>query len=497
MGEKAAVQIADLLSKGASVDKIRDVKGTCYMENNLDAEIDGVEVPGFDEIQENKKLFAEAFMKTYREQNPFLGKRVYQKQGNRILVQNPPMEPLTTKEMDKVYNLPFTKEAHPRYEKLGKIPAIEEVQFSITSHRGCFGGCSFCSITFHQGKIIQERSHQSIIEEAKGITRLDDFKGYIHDVGGPTANFRKPSCSKQSSVGTCKDRECLFPEKCENMEYSNEDFISLLKKVRNIDKVKKVFVRSGIRFDYLMYDKKGKELLREIVVNHISGQMKVAPEHISDNALKYMQKPGNEVYENFKKEYEKINKKSNLKQFLVPYLISSHPGSTLEDAIMLAEYIRDMNYNPEQVQDFIPTPGSMATAMYYSGYDPRTMEKMHIERNMDNKLMQRALIQYRNPKNYELVYKALQKAGRKDLIGFDEKALIKPRSVQKKRKENEVTNKGKHSGYKGETRKKAFKKDDEKTKSKSKSKAKVTGTKKAGFKKNKPNSKNNSRKTSR
>lgn len=351
-------------------------------------------------------------------------------------MQNIPQKPLTQSEMDRIYSFPYMRSYHPSYEKLGGVPAIAEVKFSLVSNRGCFGGCSFCALTFHQGRIIQTRSHESIIEEAKKIIWDKDFKGYIHDVGGPTANFRHTACDKQLKAGVCKNKQCLFPTGCKNLKVDHKDYLKLLRKLRELPNVKKVFIRSGIRFDYLIYDE-DDTFFREMVEHHISGQLKVAPEHVSDNVLKKMGKPENSVYERFIKKYKKINAELGLKQFVVPYLMSSHPGSTMKDAVILAEYLRDLGYMPEQVQDFYPTPSTISTCMYYTGLDPRTMEKVYVPTNPHEKAMQRALIQYRNPKNYDLVYEALKVAGREDLIGFGDKCLIKPRKIGKNVYENQ------------------------------------------------------------
>ena len=342
------------------------------------------------------------------------------------MVQNPPAKPLTTQEMDDVYALPYMRKPHPSYEALGGVPAIDEVKFSLINNRGCFGGCSFCALTFHQGRIVQVRSHESIVEEAKLLTEEPDFKGYIHDVGGPTANFRFPACKKQMTKGACPNKQCLFPKPCANLIADHKDYIALLRKLRALPKVKKVFIRSGIRFDYVLADK-NKDFLKELCMYHVSGQLKVAPEHVADNVLKRMGKPEASVYHQFTKEYKAMNERLGLKQYLVPYLMSSHPGSTLREAVELAEYLRDLGYMPEQVQDFYPTPSTISTCMYYTGLDPRTMEPVYVPVNPHEKAMQRALIQYRNPKNYDLVEEALIKAGREDLIGYEKRCLIRPR----------------------------------------------------------------------
>ena len=384
-----------------------------------------------DALKENKRSFAQSFYKQYCNTDPFSGKRLFEPYGGTtFVVQNPPAKPLTQTEMDEVYALPYMRNYHPSYEKDGGVPAIREIKFSLISNRGCFGGCSFCALTFHQGRIIQTRSHESIIDEAKQIIQEPDFKGYIHDVGGPTANFRAPACKKQMTKGACPTKQCLFPKPCKNLEVDHKDYIALLKKLRVLPGVKKVFIRSGIRFDYLMYDK-DRTFLRELCEHHVSGQLKVAPEHISNTVLQKLGKPSVEVYNSFVKAYKDMNKKIGKEQYLVPYLMSSHPGSTLKEAVELAEYLRDLGYMPEQVQDFYPTPSTISTCMYYTGLDPRTMEPVYVATNPHEKAMQRALIQYRNPKNYDLVHEALIKAGRQDLIGFDSKCLIRPRRPKK------------------------------------------------------------------
>lgn len=430
MAEKQIVFIARALRQGIDISSLQNVSGTCYVTNVLPKNLDYVECPSFEEVSTNKVKYAEAFNIQFYQQNPFLGKAVVQPHGERFLVQLPPASPLTQKELDQLYDLPFQRTYHPKYIKEGGIPALKEVEFSITSHRGCYGGCSFCALTFHQGRIIQSRSEASIIQEAKLMTTLPNFKGYIHDVGGPTANFRKVGCKRQKSKGACQHKQCLFPEPCPNLEIDHQEYLGILRKVRTLPGIKKVFVRSGLRFDYIIKDRQ-ETFLHELCKYHISGQLKVAPEHVSPKVLEMMGKPKREVYDKFVKKYQEINKKLKKKQFLVPYFISSHPGCTLKDAISLAEYIRDMGYNPEQVQDFIPTPGSLSTTMYYSGLDPRTMKKVYVPRSSKEKAMQRALLQYRNPKNYDLVYEALIKGGRRDLIGYGPKALIRPRGKER------------------------------------------------------------------
>ena len=410
MGEKSIVEIADALNSGLNIKDITFIEGTVYKTDSKDKVYDAIMLPEFYEIRDNKRKYAESFFVQYQNAGPLSGKRLCEPYTEKLfVVQNPPAKPLTMQEMDDVYALPYMRKWHPSYDALGGIPAFSEVKFSLISNRGCFGGCSFCALTFHQGRIIQVRSHESIIEEAKMLTEEPDFKGYIHDVGGPTANFRFPACKKQLEKGACPNKQCLFPKPCQNMIADHKDYIKLLRKLREIPKVKKVFVRSGIRFDYLLADK-SREFLRELCEHHVSGQLKVAPEHVADPVLQRMGKP-------------------ELEQYLVPYLMSSHPGSTLKEAIELAEYLRDLGYMPEQVQDFYPTPSTISTCMYYTGLDPRTMEEVYVPKNPHEKAMQRALIQYRNPKNYDLVYEALKKAGREDLIGFDKHCLIRPRNI--------------------------------------------------------------------
>lgn len=427
MGERSIVEVADSLKSGLDVKDITFIKGSVYKTKNIDNLYDYKLLETYDEIKSNKTAFAKSFYVQYQNTDPFTAKTLVEPYPNGVyVVQNPPQEPLSTEEMDSVYALPYMRNYHPSYETLGGVPAITEIKFSLVSNRGCFGGCNFCALTFHQGRIIQTRSHESIIEEAKKIIEDKDFKGYIHDVGGPTANFRHTSCDKQLKHGVCTNKQCLFPEKCKNLHVDHTDYLNLLRKLRELPKVKKVFVRSGIRFDYLIYDT-DDTFFRELVEHHISGQLKVAPEHVSDNVLNMLGKPRNEVYERFKRKYKQLNEEMGKKQFVVPYLMSSHPGSTMKDAVILAEYLRDLGYMPEQVQDFYPTPSTISTCMYYTGIDPRTMKPVYVTTNPHEKAMQRALIQYRNPKNYDLVYEALKIAGREDLIGFDKKCLIRPR----------------------------------------------------------------------
>ena len=424
MGEKSIVEIADALNAGMDVKDITYIDGTVYKAKVLDESLPTITLPAFEEIQKNKRLYADSFKIQYGNCDPFTAKRLAEPYGREFVVQNPPQKPLTMEEMDAVYDLPYCRAYHPSYEKAGGVPAIEEVKFSLVSNRGCFGACSFCALTFHQGRIVQVRSHESILAEAEEMVKDPNFKGYIHDVGGPTANFRHPACEKQMTKGACGGRQCLYPTPCKNMNTDHSDYVALLRKLRKIPGVKKVFVRSGIRFDYLLADKKDT-FFRELVQYHISGQLKVAPEHVSDAVLCRMGKPKNAVYNQFVSKYFALNKQYNMNQFLVPYLMSSHPGSTMKEAVELAEYIRDMGYNPEQVQDFYPTPSTLSTVMYYTGLDPRTMERVYVPTDPHEKAMQRALIQYRNPKNYYLVREALLAAHREDLIGSGPKCLIR------------------------------------------------------------------------
>lgn len=441
MGERSIVEIADFLATGKPIEEMHDIRGTVYKCRHLPAHFTetGIVLPSYTQITQDKKAFAGSFYTQYQNTDPFHAKALAEPYENMFVVQNPPAMPLSQPEMDRVYALPYMRRAHPMYDALGGIPATEEIQFSITSSRGCFGACSFCALTFHQGRIIQSRSHESILREAELLTWEPDFKGYINDVGGPTANFRKPACKKQLTKGACKSRQCLFPEVCPNAEVDHSDYLSLLRKLRTLPGVKKVFIRSGIRFDYLMADKKHDGIIKEFCEHHISGQLKVAPEHIADSVLSLMGKPKKAVYESFLKSYADANKKLGKNQFVVPYLMSSHPGSTLKEAIALAEYLRDIGYRPEQVQDFYPTPSTISTCMYYTGYDPRTMKKVYVPTSPHEKAMQRALIQYRNPKNKALVLQALRLAHREDLIGSRKHCLVQEKQYhrwneQKKRK---------------------------------------------------------------
>ncbi len=429
MGERSVVEVADALNSGIDIKDITFIDGSVYRTKTLSSVYDFVRLPSYEEITSDKKVFAQSFYKQYVNTDHFCAKPLVEEYPNGVyVVQNIPQAPLSQSEMDRVYSLPYMRTYHPSYEALGGVPAISEVKFSLVSSRGCFGGCSFCALTFHQGRIIQTRSHESIVEEAKLMTYQPDFKGYIHDVGGPTANFRQPSCQKQLTHGVCQNRQCLFPKPCQNLVVDHTDYLNLLRKLRELPGIKKVFIRSGIRFDYLVYDE-NDTFFREMVKYHVSGQLKVAPEHISDNVLSNMGKPCHAVYERFLKKFKKLNEDFGLKQFVVPYLMSSHPGSDLKAAIALAEYLRDLGYMPEQVQDFYPTPSTISTCMYYTGYDPRTMKKVYVPVHPHEKAMQRALIQYRNPKNYALVSEALHLAERTDLIGFEKKCLIRPRKT--------------------------------------------------------------------
>ena len=448
MGERSIVEVADALNSGIAVKDITFIDGTVYKTRKKEDIYDTIFLPDYRELKEDKKNYAKSFYTQYMNTDPFVAKRLAESyDGKTFVVQNPPAKPLSTQEMDRVYALPYMRTYHPSYEELGGVPAISEVKFSLVSNRGCFGSCSFCALTFHQGRIIQTRSHESILHEAEQMVWEEDFKGYIHDVGGPTANFRAPACKKQLAKGACPNKQCLFPKPCENLEVDHQDYLKLLRKLRELPNVKKVFIRSGIRFDYLMADK-DSTFLEELCEYHVSGQLKVAPEHISDSVLRMMGKPEVAVYNDFVKAYKKTNEKIGKKQYLVPYLMSSHPGSTLKEAVELAEFLRDIGYMPEQVQDFYPTPSTISTCMYYTGVDPRTMKSVYVAINPHEKAMQRALIQYRNPKNYDLVYEALTKAGRKDLIGFDKKCLIRPKGRTQNGKEYVSEKKTKKPGKK-------------------------------------------------
>ena len=421
MGERQTVEIADALASGLDIRDITYVAGTCYMAGSLENVYDCDEIPSFEEVSADKRAYCRAFMREYEEQDAIAGRRLAQKHGNRWLVANPPAAPLSTQELDDVYELPYTRLPHPSYKE--HIPAIDEVEFSLVSTRGCFGACSFCALTFHQGRVIQARSHESLIREAELLTKLPNFKGYIHDVGGPTANFRQPACKKQLTKGVCKKRDCLGYEHCKNVEVDHKDFTALLKKLRQVPGVKKVFVRSGIRYDYLMFDR-DDSFIRELVAHHVSGQLKVAPEHISDNVLRLMGKPAGGLYDRFCQKYGKVNRQLGMDQYIVPYFMSSHPGSTLDSAIELAQYLKRTGQRPEQVQDFYPTPGTLSTCMFYTGLDPRDMQPVYVPKDPKEKAMQRALMQYFMPYYRDTAREALIKAGREDLIGSGRDCLV-------------------------------------------------------------------------
>lgn len=426
MGERSIVEVADALNDGMDIHDVTYIDGTVFRVREPDPNLPCLRLPDYASLAADPRKYAESFYLQYCNTDPFSARRLLEPYGeHEFVVQNPPQKPLSQEEMDRVYGLPYCRTYHPSYEKRGGVPAISEVRFSLASNRGCFGACSFCALTFHQGRIIQTRSHESLLHEAEAMTHEKDFKGYIHDVGGPTANFRQPACKKQLTKGACPNRQCLFPEPCKNMIADHSDYVALLRKLRKLPGVKKVFIRSGIRFDYLLADK-SETFFHELVRYHISGQLKVAPEHVSDHVLEKMGKPRHAVYLQFLEKYKKINEQEHMKQFVVPYLMSSHPGCTLRDAVELAEYLRDTGHEPEQVQDFYPTPSTLSTVMYYTGLDPRTMEKVYVPKNPHEKAMQRALMQYRNPANYALVKEALVKAGRTDLIGFTPQCLIRP-----------------------------------------------------------------------
>ncbi|MBF4694815.1 YgiQ family radical SAM protein [Fusibacter ferrireducens] len=427
MGENQVVEIAEYLNNGIEVQYIQHIPGTCYLTKSLENLDQYIEIPSFESVKNDKIQYAQAFKVQYDEQDPIRGKTIVQRHSETYLVQNPPTMPLERARLDWVFKLGYMRNYHPMYEAGGGIPAIKEVKMGIISERGCFGNCSFCALAFHQGRIITSRSHESIIEEAKMIQMDVDYKGYINDVGGPTANFRHPACKKQLKVGTCKHRQCLHPEPCEHLDTDHSDYVELLKKLRHLEGIKKVFIRSGIRYDYLMHDQEDA-FFYDLCQYHVSGQLKVAPEHIDETVLDYMGKPSGKLYGQFVKKFDQINKELQKEQYIIPYLMSSHPGSTIHSAIKLAEYLRDINYTPEQVQDFYPTPGTMSTCMYYTEIDPRTMKPVFVPKSNKEKAMQRALLQYKNPRNYDLVYEALILAGRQDLIGFHVKALIKPRT---------------------------------------------------------------------
>jgi len=456
MGEHSIVEIADALNSGLAVSDITFIDGTVYKTRKREDIYDAIELPHYEEVLADKAAYARSFYTQYCNTDPFVAKRLFETyDGKLFVVQNPPAKPLTQSEMDQVYALPYQRTYHPSYEAQGGVPAIEEVRFSLVSNRGCYGGCSFCALTFHQGRIVQVRSLESLIKEAEQMVEEKDFKGYIHDVGGPTANFRHPSCEKQLRHGVCATKQCLFPAPCKNIDADHSDYVALLRKLRKIPKVKKVFIRSGIRFDYLLADKKNT-FLKELCQYHVSGQLKVAPEHISAPVLSLMGKPEHRIYEEFTRQFKKMNERLGMDQYLVPYLMSSHPGSTLKEAVELAEYCRDLGYMPEQVQDFYPTPSTLSTCMYYTGIDPRTGQSVYVPKSPHEKAMQRALIQYRDPKHYDLVLEALRKTGRMDLVGYGPKCLIRPG------REKDSTNTGREKQV-NTSKKPAYKKIDKKT----------------------------------
>lgn len=447
MGEHQMIEIADRLNAGESIESMRDIRGTCYLCDPVDTPYGAVQCPSFDEVAGNKMLYAKACRIQYDQQDEVYGKMIIQRQGDKMLVQNPPALALTTEELDLVYSLPYERTYHPCYESQGGVPSIEEVQFSITHNRGCFGFCNFCSIALHQGRRVTVRSEESVLEEAHKLVEMPNFKGYIHDVGGPTANFRGPSCEKQLKSGLCKGRKCLAPSPCRNLHVDHTEYLQMLRKLRKIDGVKKVFIRSGIRYDYLIEDK-DDEFMRELIEHHISGQLKVAPEHCSAAVLDKMGKPHIEAYKRFQKKFYEITKQKGKEQYLVPYLMSSHPGSKLSDAVELAMFLKENRIRPEQVQDFYPTPGTLSTCMFYTGLDPYTLEPVYIAKDPKEKAMQRALLQYYKPENQRKIIEALEKAGRRDLIGHGQGKLVAPdREYMKKQQERQaVKAKGKKSG---------------------------------------------------
>ncbi len=436
MGEHSIIEIAEALNSGIPVNEITYIAGTVFKTKDLSRVYEPVVLPDFETVQKNKETYAKSFALQYKNTDPYTAHVMAESYGAKgYVVQNPPAKPLSQEEMDDIYNLPYTGEYHPMYRAKGGIPALEEVKFSLTSNRGCFGGCSFCALTFHQGRILQTRSHESLIKEAEKMTKDKDFKGYIHDVGGPTADFRTPSCKKQLTKGVCRDRQCLFPSPCKNLTVDHTDYVELLKKLRSLPGVKKVFIRSGVRFDYVVADR-DKTFLKELVQHHVSGQLRVAPEHVSDEVLRFMGKPPHRVYEEFLREYGKANGETGKKQYAVPYFMSSHPGCTMKEAVKLAEYVRDLGFTPEQVQDFYPTPSTLSTCMYYTGIHPITGEKVYVPKNPHEKAVQRALMQYKNPANRALVLEGLKMAGRMDLVGYDRKCLLRPDKKETSLKEH-------------------------------------------------------------
>ena len=493
MSEKQIVEVAHYLNEGFDAKYIRHIPGTCYLADSLDEVYEEhIVIPSYKEVSTDKIKYCEAFKVTYQEQDPIRGRTIVQDQGDKFLVVNKPEVILNREELDAVYDLPFTKEYHPSYEPMGGIPALEEVKFSIVGSRGCFGNCSFCAITFHQGRAVQSRSKESIVKEAKEMTEMKDFKGYIHDVGGPTANFRKPACKHQLTIGACKTKQCLSPGVCKNMEVDHKEFIDVLRSVRSLPKIKKVFVRSGIRYDYVMADK-DDTFFKVFVEHHVSGHLNVAPEHVSEEVLKHMGKPAGRTYEDFRQKFFRITEKLGKKQYIIPYLMSSHPGSTLKEAIELAEYLRDIKYQPEQVQDFYPTPGTLSTTIFYTGLDPITMKPVYVPKSKEEKAMQRALLQFSNPKNYNIVYDALMKAGREDLIGNGPKCLIKSKEQRYKEAHGLVRPKSKgNSKGKSSSRKNGKQMDKS-----SSSRGKDSNSKKNRDSRNAKNSKNKKGKNSR
>lgn len=449
MGEKSITEIAERLRMGESISSIRDVRGTCYICDVTETPLMGAECPSYENVVKSKKEYAISCRIQQDEQDHIRGKLIKQRHGNKMLVQNPPMPPLTTQELDEVYSLPYMRTYHPSYEKLGGVPGIEEVRFSITHNRGCFGGCNFCSIAFHQGRYVTSRSKESLLKEAELITHMPDFKGYIHDVGGPTANFRSPSCDKQKKLGLCKGKHCLAPKVCPNLKADHSEYVDILRDMRKIKGVKKVFIRSGIRYDYMLQDE-DETFFKELIRYHVSGQLKVAPEHCSAAVLEKMGKPYIDAYINFSKRYFELSKSAGKEQYLVPYLMSSHPGSRLDDAIELAQFLKKRKIRPEQVQDFYPTPGTISTCMFYTGLDPYTLKEVYVAKTPEEKAMQRALLQYYNPANKDIILKALKKAGRYDLIGKDDKCLVFDGNASK-RSVNQKQSPAQYKKYGGKT----------------------------------------------
>ncbi len=432
MGERATREIADRLARGEPVERLTDIRGTCWAgRNGPELPFEAVELPSFEAVCASKRDYALATRLEYEEHDPIRGRALLQRHGDRTLVVNPPAMPLSRSELDAVAELPYAREVHPMYEPLGGVAAIEEVRFSVTHNRGCFGGCNFCSLAFHQGRMVTSRSHESVVREVEGFTRDPQFKGYVHDVGGPSANFRHPSCQQQLKNGMCKNRSCLAPTPCKNLDPSHADYLALLRKVRAVPGVKKVFIRSGIRYDYLLCEE-NSEFLSELVRHHVSGQLKVAPEHCSAHVLDCMGKPHFHVYEKFRDKYQRLNQRYGLEQYLVPYLMSSHPGCTLADAVELAVFLNRTGRQPEQVQDFYPTPGTLSTCMWYTELDPRTMEPVYVAKSPHDKALQRALLQWKRPELRRLVVEALHRAGREDLIGYGKECLVRPLGQRKR-----------------------------------------------------------------